>query len=347
MTYLYHESVNFPFTLAPMVGLSHVALRALIHDYMPEKATTWWPTEMLNSRRLPTQEVGETAQTIKDKRDTVLVPQILGNEEHYIAMSIKKLEELGIQGIDINMGCPVHKALKHNYGVALMGDADYAAEVVAMTIRHTSLPVSVKLRAVEESDKKMFFDFVSGLEKAGASYLCLHPRTAKQKRRGNADWSQIKELKDHLSIPIIGNGDIQTWEDAFAMKEETNCDAVMIGRALTARPWMMWQIGDKLGWGKPELYKDQECPYTPEQEAYEYGRACKKFISYCYDYFDPVEARKRILFYMRVSHVWLNFGLRLEAKIRKSKQQEEMNDVIDEFFSKPGLAFCARTDLRY
>lgn len=139
--------INFPFTLAPMVGLSHVALRSLIQDYMPRSAVTYWPTEMLNSRRLPNQEVGSTPETLRTDRDQYLVPQILGNDLKYIHPSLEKLKNIQIGGVDINMGCPVSRALKHNYGVALMGDPQYAWAVVKETKSCCDVPVTVKLRA--------------------------------------------------------------------------------------------------------------------------------------------------------------------------------------------------------
>src|SRR4051794_21153033 len=110
-------NANFPVCLAPMVGLSHLALRRLVRQYLPEGASTIWPTEMLNSRRLPLEAVGLTPETLRDPDETGLVPQILGNDETAIAQSVKRLREWGAEGIDINMGCPVQKALKHNYGV--------------------------------------------------------------------------------------------------------------------------------------------------------------------------------------------------------------------------------------
>lgn len=330
-----------------MVGLSHVALRSVIQDYLPADATTWWPTEMLNSRRLPGQIMGETEQTYKSSRDTVLVPQILGNEEKYISKSVKMLEEFGVKGIDINMGCPVAKALKHNYGVSLMGDPDYAAEVVAMTVRNTKLPVSVKIRAGEHRDQDLFFRFVEGLATAGASVICLHPRTQSQKRRGLADWNQIKILKEHLDIPIIGNGDIQIWEDAFRMKDETACDGVMIGRALAARPWMLWQIGEKLGFKPPKGKEGLSAPFTLQEEAYEYGRAIELFIISSFSYFSSKEALKRIYFYLKVTSVWLNFGHSLTRRLVVLKTKEDLIKGLRLFFENDSLCFTHYTDLRY
>src|SRR5262245_8365908 len=128
--------VNFPLCLAPMVGLSHVALRHLVKAYLPEGARTIWPTEMLSSWRLPRENVGHTPETFRESDESHLVPQILGNEEEPIAESVRRLVEWGAAGVDVNMGCPVKKALRHNYGVALMGDAEYAAHVVRITVRN-------------------------------------------------------------------------------------------------------------------------------------------------------------------------------------------------------------------
>ena len=228
--------INFPVCLAPMVGLTHVALRLVVRDYLPLHANIPWPTEMLNSRRLPNEKVGFTPETFRAEEESFLMPQILGNEEGAILESIKRLETWGAQGIDINMGCPVQKALRHNYGVALMGDADYAAGVVKMATNSTKFPVSVKLRAAgTNGDFSYLLNFVQGLRESGAAWICLHPRTAEQKRRGSADWSQIKTLRESVDFPIVGNGDIQTAEDVYQMKEQTGCDLVMSGRGLAAR----------------------------------------------------------------------------------------------------------------
>jgi tRNA-dihydrouridine synthase len=331
-----------------MVGLSHAALRRVIQDYMPAGANTQWPTEMLNSRRLPGQVLGETPETKKSPLDNLLVPQILGNEKKFIESSIHKLKEWGARGIDINMGCPVRKALKHNYGVALMGDPLYAAEVVKMAVSSSDLPVSVKLRVGMGGDERQFLKFNEKLVIAGASLLCLHPRTAEQKRKGSADWSQIELLKKHLpDTYVYGNGDVQVYEDALRMLEETNCDGVMIGRALTARPWMMWQLGESMGLSAPSAQRGRACPYTPSEEAYEYGRALKLFITYCFDYYPAENTRRKINFFLKVSSPWLNFGHSLSKKLFACRELFEYHETIDAFFAKPGLSLAPTTMLTY
>lgn len=332
---------SFPLCLAPMVGLSHVVLRKIVFDYMPQGCETIWPTEMLNSRRVPQEHLGHTSETILFEGERNLVPQILGNEKADIQKTIQKMiHEWGdintVSGIDINMGCPVQKALKHNYGVALMGDLNYAAQVVEFAATASALPVSVKLRAVG-SDKSIpeLIHFVKTLRDAGAKWITLHPRTAAQKRRGQADWNQITELKKALDIPIIGNGDIQTADDVFAMLETTGCDLVMSGRGLAARPWMVWQVAYRKG-----LTTDVP-PLTEYEEGAEYGKMLVKYIQLCRYYFcervghKPEYAFRKIQFFVRTTHVWLEWGHPLTSEVNRSKTFEEMIERVEKFFDQP------------
>lgn len=335
---------NFPICLAPMVGLSHVALRMLMREYLPVDAKTIWPTEMLNSRKIPIEDLQKTPETLRDPSEVGLVPQILGNEETPIAQSVEKLISWGAEGIDINMGCPVEKALKHNYGVALMGDPEYAAEVVAMTVRHSSVPVSVKLRAARQNDFHFLEKFVHGLVQAGASWITLHPRTAEQKRRGKADWSQIQALKASVAVPVIGNGDIQTDEDVLSMLQETNCDMVMAGRALAARPWMLWQLGERWGFSNP-AGRLGAAPRTREEEGREYGRAVLRLIFYMRQYFSPDLALRKLRFYIRTTSVWLPFGHTLVSLSTKGKTLDEVEALFIDFFAQP-VEMSPRTELR-
>ncbi|MCP4911666.1 MAG: tRNA-dihydrouridine synthase family protein [Oligoflexia bacterium] len=343
---LFDGQINFPIMLAPMVGLSHIGLRLLVRSYLPANARTIWPTEMLSSRRLPAQNVGETPETFRHESEDFLVPQILGNEEKYIRPSIERLKDWGARGIDINMGCPVRKALKHNYGVSLMGDPKYAAEVVDMARRSSDLPVSVKLRSGHQNDFQFLLNFVNGLVEGGASWVCLHPRTAEMKRKGKADWNQIKMLREAIDIPVIGNGDIQIYQDALRMFEETGCDGVMIGRALTSRPWILWQIGEKLGFEPPEGCEGK-APETKEEEASEYGRSLIYLTNVLEEYFEYKDGLRRFNFHLRVSHPWLNFGHALDKRLNRGKNFQEKREIISEFFAKPGLFQSHYTELAY
>jgi tRNA-dihydrouridine synthase len=357
-----NSQVNFPLCLAPMVGLSHVALRLTVREYIPQGAKTIWPTEMLNSRRLPQENFATNPHTLRGPQETELVPQILGNEEKAISESVKKLiYEWGAEGIDINMGCPVQKALRHNYGVALMGDPEYAARIVEMTVKNSTVPVSVKLRAAPQPGKDSeslntsgnysgndfgyLHNFVQRLKEAGASWVCLHPRTAAQKRRGVADWSQITKLREAVDLPLIGNGDVQTAEDALHMLQETGCDMAMAGRALAARPWMMWQFGEMLGFAPPVGREGQRAPQGPLEEGAEYGKALLALIEHCAQYFTEDMALRKIRFHVRTTEVWLDFGQSLVGVCDKANNLKDLRISVKNFFQAP-IEMCARTELR-
>lgn len=348
-------AINFPLTLAPMVGLSHTSFRRLIQYYLPKDSKLIWPTEMLNSRRIPREVLGETPETYRHPDDQgYLVPQLLGNEEEPLKLSVEKLEAWGASGIDINMGCPVSKALKHNYGVALMGDAHYAADVVRMVSRWANVPVSVKLRAVESGDREELKAFVEGLIEGGASWLTLHPRRGSQKRRGEADWSQIAWLREQIPCALIGNGDVQTADDAERMLQETGCDAVMVGRALTARPWLFWQWAEENGREINRSGVNLEmpgrsttaAPRSPSEEAQEYGRALRLLLQFMReDIASEALALRKFHFFVKTGSVWLNFGQELCGITHRAQSTVTLDQDLAEFF-KQELLMSERTELR-
>lgn len=340
-----HGRINFPVCLAPMVGLTHVAFRLLVRSYLPAGARTLWPTEMLNSRRVPTENLETTPETMRSSEESELVPQILANEPVPILKSVARLEAWGASAIDVNMGCPVKKALSHNYGVALMGDATYAADVVRMTVRASGLPVSVKLRAGKQNDEPYLIRFVQGLEEAGASWIALHPRTAEQMRRGSADWSQIRRVRESLSIPVVGNGDVQTCEDALELLSFTGCDLAMVGRALTARPWLLWQVGESLGWPAPPGREGERAPRTPLEEGAEYGHALLRLAGLMRLYFREDQGLRKFRFFARTGGPWLAFGHQLYAETTNARSYSELEDRVGRFFLQ-GQEMAGRTELR-
>ncbi len=338
------KGLNFPLCLAPMVGLSHIGLRAMVRSYLPEGAITIWPSEMLNSRRLPHEDFQKTPEAMKLEDETHWVPQILGNEEEAIRKSILKLKAHGASAIDINMGCPVKKALRHNYGVALMGDSKYAAQVVKMAKGASDLPVSVKLRVGPQKNLDEFLEFLWNLESAGADWLTFHPRTTEQKRRGNADWGQIERVGASLKIPLIGNGDIQTVEDVFALLEQTKVSMAMIGRAATARPWIFWQVGERLGFPPPPG-RTGKAPCTAIEEGEEYGRFLESCFKIMLESFNENYAIRKLHFLVRTGAPWLSFGQDLFSKVTQAKTPEHILKNLQAFFSVP-QPMLQKTELR-
>jgi len=332
--------VNFPLCLAPMVGLSHKALRLVIRGYLPDGAVTWWPTEMLNSKKLPFEDLEKTPEALRSQRESELCPQILGNDPYHINLSVKKLEDWGASGIDINMGCPVTKALKHNYGVALMGDIQYAANVVMWTKQSTQLPVSVKLRAGLQGDFNYLVKFVKALVESGVDWVTLHPRLASEKRRGQSDWSQIKRLRELITIPVVGNGDIQTADDVFTMLEQTGCDGVMAGRALAARPWMLAQVAKRIG------YPTQNVPLTPQAEAAEYLKCLLKLLNYLAEDHNESVTLRKFRFHVKTTHVWLDYGHRFYADLTKVQDIAATKYLLQYYQAEVPLRMASKTELR-
>ena len=302
----------------------------------------------------------ELAETLVLPTEENICPQILGNEKQAIQRSIDRLAKTWrLEGIDINMGCPVQKALRHNYGVALMGDFDYAKSVVSMAsvaTRAHGLKLSVKLRAVDSTKTNVETkQFVRGLVDAGATRITLHPRTAEQQRRGKADWKQIKILVDDFGssspVEIIGNGDIQTVDDVFQMIQETGVAQVMSGRALTARPWLMWQVGERLGLQAPVGREGQRAPRTEIEEGAEYGRMMIRFIEIIEEIFighlamNENLALRKLQFFVRTNHVWLEFGHAFMSTVNTGKTLSECKDRIRTFFQNE-QRLLGKTDLR-
>ena len=144
--------------------------------------------------------------------------------------------------IDINMGCPVPKvALRAQAGSALLKSPSKIYDIVKAVVDAVDVPVTVKIRSGWDSNHINAVEVAKVIEKAGASAICVHPRTRSQGYRGEADWSIIKAVKDNVNIPVIGNGDIKTSEDAKRMLDETGCDAIMIGRGVLGNPWLIEQ----------------------------------------------------------------------------------------------------------
>jgi nifR3 family TIM-barrel protein len=328
-----------------MAGLSHVAFRQLVRSYLPDGANSLLFTEMLSTRLLPLEDVGRTPQTRTSPEENDLVPQLLGNDAKLIECSVEKLKFIRPTGIDINMGCPVSKVLKHNWGVGLMGDIRYAEQVVQSTRRTTDLPLSVKMRTGLSDDPVYLVEFVQMLEEAGADWVTLHPRIQAQHRRGRANWTYIRRVREAVRMPVIGNGDVQEHDDILRMQLETGCDGVMVARAATARPWIFWQVGETLGWPPPPGREGERAPRTPEEEGREYQRALARFCEGLELHFSPAEQMPRLKLFLAWGNKWVFFGHYLWKQVNRCSNLQAARAVINDFFSTP-KTLLPRTNLQ-
>ena len=224
--------------LAPMAGISNPSYMKICE----EMGVGYAITELLSAEAI----VRENKKTLEmlngiDKLNIPVAIQIFGSDVATMAKAAQIITNLHQKVlIDINMGCPVPKvAVRAQAGSALLKDPIKIYDIVSSVVSSVSVPVTVKIRSGWDSKHINAVEVAKIVEKAGASAICVHPRTRSQGYSGKADWNIIKEVKQSVSIPVIGNGDIKCPEDAKKMIDETNCDAVMIGRGVLGNPWLI------------------------------------------------------------------------------------------------------------
>jgi tRNA-dihydrouridine synthase B len=225
--------------LAPMAGVTDAAFRQLIKNMAPEAIifTEFVSSDALHYRGKKTMKMIEFDPEI----ERPLIVQVFGKNKEHFASACKLIEEMGADGIDINMGCPAARVVSSCHGSALIRKPKLAAEIVHSAVSNVSIPVSVKTRLGWDNSETLI-PFCKGLVEAGAKAISVHGRTYEQKYGGEADWNPIYNLKNEISVPVIGNGDICNADDA--VNKLGNLDGVMIGRGTIGNPWVMKDIVD-------------------------------------------------------------------------------------------------------
>ena len=239
--------VDPPLILAPMAGITDHLYRLMLRRIGGVGLVTM---EFISSEAITRGQARQIRKMVFSDEERPLSIQIYGSDAARMAAAADIVEELAPDVCDINMGCPANKVLKGCAGAALMGDLPLARSIVREVRSRLSIPLTVKFRLGLDGDRVNYLDVGKMCEDEGAAAVALHARTARQMYTGRADRTHISRLKRHLSIPVVGNGDIETPEDAVSMMRETGCDAVMIGRATMKNPWVFRQTADRLA-GRP------------------------------------------------------------------------------------------------
>ena len=224
--------------LAPLAGITNLPFRLLAKA----AGCGLVCSEMISANGL-VHRSSKTHEMLKSRiEEKPLSVQIFGSDPHIMAEAAAIVEASGADILDINLGCAVKKVLKTGSGAALMKASDKAEKIFLAVRKAISIPLTVKMRAGWDKSGGEAFAIAKIAEAGGVDGITIHPRLATQGFGGKADWSLIAAVKNSVSIPVIGNGDIVTPENALAMKKETGCDAVMIGRAAIGNPWLFSQV---------------------------------------------------------------------------------------------------------
>lgn len=232
-------TIDSPVFLAPMAGVSDKPFRTVCKSF--GAAVVY--TEFVSSEGI-VRENDKTINYMKfDEIERPIGIQIFGHDPEVLARSAQFIEEkLQPDIIDLNFGCPVPKVVKRGAGSAILKDLDQLEKVAKWVVRAVNLPVTAKIRSGWDNGHIVAIEAAKRLETQGISLLTLHPRTTKQKYTGDANWKIIADVKKEIKIPLIGNGDIKTPEDAKRMVEETGCDGIMIGRGSMGKPWLFRDV---------------------------------------------------------------------------------------------------------
>lgn len=293
--------------LAPLAGITNLPFRLLAKS----SGCGLVCSEMISANGLIRNSKKTMKMLDSHPEEKPLCVQIFGSDPATMAEAARIVESSGADLLDINLGCPVKKVIKTGSGVALMKEPEKVGKLIKGVRESIAIPLTIKIRTGWDQTGSQAFKIARIAEARGVNAISVHPRTASQGFGGKADWSIISEIKKAVTIPVIGNGDIIKPEDAIKMKNETGCDAVMIGRAAIGNPWIFTQI--------LKLIRGEEA--SPVELSHRFETMIK-YLKASVEYF----GEKRACTMMRSRLGWFVKGLPYSSKFRESIKQIKIED---------------------
>lgn len=322
-----NRSIPGRLILAPMSGLTHVAFRELVAHY---GGCGLLYTEMCSARSVP-QENPQISPVFRWRKQELphLVCQLFGSDPGVMAIGAKRIEQEGFFGVDLNFGCSVAAICKKNCGAALLKTPDVAVAIVKAVRNAVSVPLTVKFRTGWKDCPKLAIDLARRFENAGADALIFHPRVSPDRRSRPPKWEYIAQVKQAVSIPVFGNGEVFTPNDCEKMFETTGCDGIALGRIAVAKPWIFAQ------WAHGIVFDD---------EIYKTG--LKQMITLLAKHYDPVVAVRKFKKMAVYNAALFKYGHSFFKKIARAVDFEEIENEVDAFFdASPDLALRPNLNL--